>query len=188
MTLPRPPPTPPPDFRRHQEMRLPRPAPFVCRACARTLRAPARPNASVSRSPPAARHYSNVVRPFRIAVVGSGPAGFYATYRLMAKIEHAVVDMYEQQPVPYGLTRFGVAPDHPEVKVGSPACPEAVAQCSLCTELPGQVRGGCRVRPLQFHWQRQRRPRHLPRPIDSPLRCPSLCVRSLEGQRAGHSG
>ncbi|GME23810.1 NADPh-adrenodoxin reductase [Neofusicoccum parvum] len=97
-------------------MRLPRPAPFVCRACARTLRAPARPNASVSRSPLAARHYANVVRPFRVAVVGSGPAGFYATYRLMAKIEHAVVDMYEQQPVPYGLTRFGVAPDHPEVK------------------------------------------------------------------------
>lgn len=58
-------------------------------------------------------------RPFRVAVIGSGPAGFYAAYRLMTKVENSVVDMYEQLPVPFGLVRFGVAPDHPEVKVGS---------------------------------------------------------------------
>ena len=52
-----------------------------------------------------------------MAVLGSGPAGFYTAYRVMSKIEGAVVDMYEQLPVPYGLVRFGVAPDHPEVKV-----------------------------------------------------------------------
>jgi adrenodoxin-NADP+ reductase len=34
----------------------------------------------------------------------------------MNKVQDAVVDMYEQLPVPYGLVRFGVAPDHPEVK------------------------------------------------------------------------
>jgi adrenodoxin-NADP+ reductase len=55
-------------------------------------------------------------KPFRVAVIGSGPAGFYTAYRLMNKVENAVVDMYEQLPVPYGLVRFGVAPDHPEVK------------------------------------------------------------------------
>ena len=55
--------------------------------------------------------------PFRVAVIGSGPAGFYAASKLMSRIDHAVVDMYEQLPVPYGLVRFGVAPDHPEVKV-----------------------------------------------------------------------
>ncbi|KAF2472892.1 NADPH:adrenodoxin oxidoreductase mitochondrial precursor [Lindgomyces ingoldianus] len=55
-------------------------------------------------------------KPLRIAVIGSGPAGFYTAYRLMKKIPDAVVDMYEQFPVPYGLVRFGVAPDHPEVK------------------------------------------------------------------------
>lgn len=55
-------------------------------------------------------------KPFRIAIIGSGPAGFYTAYRLMNKIQDAVVDMYEQLPVPYGLVRFGVAPDHPEVK------------------------------------------------------------------------
>lgn len=37
----------------------------------------------------------------------------------MTKVENSVVDMYEQLPVPFGLVRFGVAPDHPEVKVGS---------------------------------------------------------------------
>ncbi|KAG4435686.1 hypothetical protein IFR05_008821 [Cadophora sp. M221] len=55
-------------------------------------------------------------RPFRMAVIGSGPAGFYTAYKVMSKIENSVVDMYEQLPVPFGLVRFGVAPDHPEVK------------------------------------------------------------------------
>ncbi|KAK3318622.1 hypothetical protein B0H66DRAFT_245412 [Apodospora peruviana] len=54
--------------------------------------------------------------PFRVAVIGSGPAGFYTAYRLMSKVKGAKVDMYEALPVPFGLVRFGVAPDHPEVK------------------------------------------------------------------------
>jgi NADPH-dependent glutamate synthase beta subunit-like oxidoreductase len=54
--------------------------------------------------------------PFRIAIVGSGPAGFYTAYRVMSKLPLARVDMYEGLPVPFGLVRFGVAPDHPEVK------------------------------------------------------------------------
>lgn len=52
-----------------------------------------------------------------MAVVGSGPAGFYTAYRVMSLIDRAKVDMYEALPVPFGLVRFGVAPDHPEVKV-----------------------------------------------------------------------
>lgn len=56
-------------------------------------------------------------RPFRMAVIGSGPAGFYTSYKVLSKIENGTVDMYEHLPVPYGLVRFGVAPDHPEVKV-----------------------------------------------------------------------
>lgn len=55
-------------------------------------------------------------KPLRLAVIGSGPAGFYTAYRLMNKVQDAVIDVYEQLPVPYGLVRFGVAPDHPEVK------------------------------------------------------------------------
>ncbi|KAI1095957.1 nucleotide-binding domain-containing protein [Rostrohypoxylon terebratum] len=55
-------------------------------------------------------------RPLRMAVVGSGPAGFYTAYRVMSKVPKTKVDMFEALPVPYGLVRFGVAPDHPEVK------------------------------------------------------------------------
>ncbi len=69
---------------------------------------------------PARRSIHNVIhakKPFRLAVIGSGPAGFYSAYRVMTRIEDAVVDMYEQLPAPFGLVRYGVAPDHPEVKV-----------------------------------------------------------------------
>ncbi|KIH86856.1 ferredoxin--NADP+ reductase [Sporothrix brasiliensis 5110] len=72
---------------------------------------------SQNQSPYQARHASDSSgrRPLRMAVIGSGPAGFYTTYRVMAKTA-ARVDMYEALPVPFGLVRFGVAPDHPEVK------------------------------------------------------------------------
>lgn len=55
-----------------------------------------------------------------MAILGSGPAGFYTAYKAMSTIENAVVDMYEKLPVPFGLVRYGVAPDHPEVKVRPP--------------------------------------------------------------------
>ncbi|RMZ89325.1 hypothetical protein DV736_g3447, partial [Chaetothyriales sp. CBS 134916] len=52
----------------------------------------------------------------RIAIIGSGPAGFYTAQKLMRDVEGTKIDMYEQLPVPFGLVRSGVAPDHPEVK------------------------------------------------------------------------
>ncbi|KAG0171649.1 hypothetical protein DFQ28_000647 [Apophysomyces sp. BC1034] len=54
--------------------------------------------------------------PFRLAVVGSGPAGFYTSHRLLKEWSEVSIDMYDSLPVPHGLVRFGVAPDHPEVK------------------------------------------------------------------------
>jgi ferredoxin--NADP+ reductase len=54
---------------------------------------------------------------FRIAVVGSGPSGFYVTEALLRAGVPLAVDMFEQLPVPYGLVRFGVAPDHPKLKL-----------------------------------------------------------------------
>lgn len=75
--------------------------------------------------PPQNSSRSQVVpdgRRFRMAVLGSGPAGFYTAYKVMSNIADAVVDMYERLPVPYGLVRYGVAPDHPEVKVSRSAC------------------------------------------------------------------
>ncbi len=56
-------------------------------------------------------------RPTRIAVIGSGPAGFYAAGHLLKDPEAAVeVDMIERLPTPWGLVRSGVAPDHPKIK------------------------------------------------------------------------
>jgi ferredoxin--NADP+ reductase len=52
--------------------------------------------------------------PLRVAVVGSGPAGFYAAGALLAA--GAAVDMIERLPTPWGLVRLGVAPDHPKIK------------------------------------------------------------------------
>ncbi|KAJ6660379.1 hypothetical protein lerEdw1_017802 [Lerista edwardsae] len=52
----------------------------------------------------------------RICIVGSGPAGFYTAQHLLKHHKRTRVDIYEKLPVPFGLVRFGVAPDHPEVK------------------------------------------------------------------------
>ncbi|XP_060076511.1 NADPH:adrenodoxin oxidoreductase, mitochondrial-like [Ylistrum balloti] len=52
----------------------------------------------------------------RVCVVGSGPAGFYTAQQLLKGNPDVLVDIYEKLPVPFGLVRFGVAPDHPEVK------------------------------------------------------------------------
>ncbi|KAK7004906.1 hypothetical protein BgiMline_006451 [Biomphalaria glabrata] len=51
-----------------------------------------------------------------VALVGGGPAGYYAAQQLLKGNPHIMVDIYEKLPVPFGLVRFGVAPDHPEVK------------------------------------------------------------------------
>jgi adrenodoxin-NADP+ reductase len=58
-------------------------------------------------------------RPWRVGVVGGGPAGFYAASRLLSLpgSDKTTVDLFELLPSPFGLARFGVAPDHPEVKV-----------------------------------------------------------------------
>src|SRR5271156_2666160 len=55
--------------------------------------------------------------PIRVAVVGSGPAGFYAAAHLLkAGAGELEVDMLERLPTPWGLVRSGVAPDHPKIK------------------------------------------------------------------------
>ncbi len=55
--------------------------------------------------------------PIRIAIVGSGPAGFYAAGHLLKDSSERVhVDMIERLPTPWGLVRSGVAPDHPKIK------------------------------------------------------------------------
>lgn len=54
--------------------------------------------------------------PLRVAVVGAGPAGIYAADILTTKDPAATVDIFDRLPTPYGLIRYGVAPDHPRIK------------------------------------------------------------------------
>ena len=55
-------------------------------------------------------------RPARVAIVGSGPSGFYAADALIKAEQAVTIDMYDRLPTPFGLVRGGVAPDHPKIK------------------------------------------------------------------------
>ncbi|WP_058631604.1 FAD-dependent oxidoreductase [Microbacterium oxydans] len=52
----------------------------------------------------------------RIAIVGAGPAGIYAADILLDRVPTAAIDLFEKLPAPYGLVRYGVAPDHPRIR------------------------------------------------------------------------
>lgn len=95
-------------------------AAYICRSCqhARSHVALQRPRVvSKDQIRTEKRVYSTRPRPLHLAIIGSGPAGFYSAYRLLKSLPNARVDMYEGLPSPYGLVRFGIAPDHPEAKV-----------------------------------------------------------------------
>ncbi|WP_100421715.1 FAD-dependent oxidoreductase [Sediminihabitans luteus] len=55
-------------------------------------------------------------RPLRVAVVGAGPAGIYASDILSKTDLDVSIDLFERLPAPFGLVRYGVAPDHPRIK------------------------------------------------------------------------
>jgi len=55
--------------------------------------------------------------PLRVAIIGSGPSGFYAAEHILGQDDINVqVDMFDRLPTPFGLVRAGVAPDHPKIK------------------------------------------------------------------------
>ncbi|MEE3750572.1 FAD-dependent oxidoreductase [Mycobacterium intracellulare] len=61
------------------------------------------------------------MRPYHVAIVGSGPSGFFAASSLLKAADGSedidvAVDMLEMLPTPWGLVRSGVAPDHPKIK------------------------------------------------------------------------
>src|SRR3954453_23623466 len=62
-------------------------------------------------------------QPLRVAIVGTGPSGFYAAGHLLKNKAHpdavVQVDMIDRLPTPWGLVRGGVAPDHPNIKAVS---------------------------------------------------------------------
>jgi ferredoxin/flavodoxin---NADP+ reductase len=53
---------------------------------------------------------------YRVAVIGAGPSGLYAAAALLASGEPIDVDVIDRLPAPYGLVRYGVAPDHVKMK------------------------------------------------------------------------
>ncbi|MFZ1756915.1 MAG: FAD-dependent oxidoreductase [Caldilineaceae bacterium] len=56
-------------------------------------------------------------RPLRVAIVGAGPSGFYAAGALLQQKDiHVSIDIFDRLPTPYGLVRYGVAPDHQKIK------------------------------------------------------------------------
>ena len=59
------------------------------------------------------RGFTSSVSQPHVCVVGAGPAGFYTIEYLLKSLPDAKIDLYERWPCPYGLVRFGVAPDHP---------------------------------------------------------------------------
>ncbi|EPX71615.1 NADPH-adrenodoxin reductase Arh1 [Schizosaccharomyces octosporus yFS286] len=65
---------------------------------------------------PLVRRYSTQPSSPVVGIIGSGPAAFYTAHRLFRNDPSIKIDMYEASPVPFGLVRYGVAPDHPEVK------------------------------------------------------------------------
>ena len=84
------------------------------------LTTPTYPTTRRRQSPTLVRPLSSLgtpENPLRVAIVGSGPAGFYAAEALFANPRQTVeVDMFDRLPTPFGLVRAGVAPDHPKIK------------------------------------------------------------------------
>jgi ferredoxin--NADP+ reductase len=64
-----------------------------------------------------AAELGNEARPLKVAIIGAGPSGFYAAGSLLTQQGlHVHIDMFDRLPAPYGLVRYGVAPDHQKIK------------------------------------------------------------------------
>jgi ferredoxin--NADP+ reductase len=72
-----------------------------------------RPETSIQ---PAHASLGTAERPLRVAIVGSGPSGFYAAGDLLKRDLHVEAHVFERFPAPFGLVRFGVAPDHNKIR------------------------------------------------------------------------
>ncbi len=89
----------------------------------------------------------------RVAIVGSGPAGFYLADFLLKNAEPRIaVDMYERLPVPFGLVRFGVAPDHQTIKRAAVAFQRTAAQPAFRFFGNVEIGGALSVQDLLEHY------------------------------------
>jgi len=73
---------------------------------------------SARRAQPSSRErlFVTTQRPLRVAIIGAGPAGTYAADILSKSALDVSIDIIERLPAPFGLVRYGVAPDHPRIK------------------------------------------------------------------------
>lgn len=55
-------------------------------------------------------------RVLRVAIIGAGPSGFFAAEALSKELANVSIDIFDRLPTPYGLVRYGVAPDHQKIK------------------------------------------------------------------------
>ena len=113
-----------------------------------------------------------------VAIVGSGPAGFYTAQKIIRELPASKIDIYERLPVPFGLIRYGVAPDHPEVKVSYLERTSSTADPDTECRRFFPRRG--RVSRLQLYWQCQSRRRHTSPSPFQPLRCFDFRIRGRQ--------
>lgn len=73
-------------------------------------------SSSASATPGSESPVDGATAGLRVAVVGAGPAGIYASDSLTKSDDTVTVDIFDRLPTPYGLIRYGVAPDHPRIK------------------------------------------------------------------------
>ncbi len=84
----------------------------------------------------------------RVAVVGSGPSGVYSVAALLAE-DDLTVDVLDALPTPYGLVRYGVAPDHPKIKSVSKTLEQVLTDPRV--RFLGNVRVGVDVPVAELH-------------------------------------
>jgi len=92
-------------------------------------------------------------QPLRVAIVGSGPSGFYAAGHLLKSKSRAdlnvQVDVYDRLPTPWGLVRGGVAPDHPNIKAVSRVYEKTAAHPEF--RFFGNVEYGAQITHADLH-------------------------------------
>lgn len=88
----------------------------------------------------------------RVAVIGAGPSGFYAADALLKQHQGATVDVFDRLPTPYGLVRYGVAPDHQKIKSVTKVFDRLVADPRLRLLCNVQVGRDIGIKELRRHY------------------------------------
>lgn len=88
-------------------------------------------------------------RPLKIAIVGAGPAGLFTAEELLRGPRPVTIDIFEKLPSPFGLVRYGVAPDHPQTRRISKLLDKTLAHPAVRLHLSVEVGRGLSVDELR---------------------------------------